>query len=584
MELVDRSGELDLLTGLLAQAAQGTSAAVVLRGEPGIGKTALLDAVAARAVTEEMRVARVTGVEAEVPLGYAAVHRLLMPFPGLIERLPAPQREALQSTFGLVAGPRPDRFLVALGVLTLLADAASETRLLCIVDDAQWLDAESAVLLGFVARRLHAEGIVMVFAARDLAEVAPPLQGLPEVVIGALDAGDAAALLASAAAGRLGPDVQVRLVAEGAGNPLALVELAAELTPAQLTGSAALPDPLPAAGSLQQMFSRRLGRLSPGARLLLATAAAEPAASDTVLWRAAAQLGLDADLVAAEVAGLAEFDGAVTFRHPLVRSVAYHNVVFARRRLIHQTLAAVIDPAEQPDRVAWHLAMAATGPDEEVAARLAQVAGRAMDRGGYAATTTFLTRAAELSADPQLRTDRLLAAAEAALTAGHPVQARALLDQAESGATTDEQLATALRLAGQVAFATGRTGYAARHLLAAAQRLLPADARLGRRTLLAALIAANYTRGDTLEQVRAFATGVAETPVDLQDPSSTADCLLLGFLHRLSGAPDRRRPCSGRPSAISATPQRPTTSACRSRSSSARWRRGSCWMTTPRTK
>ena len=327
MELVDRSRELDLLTELLTAAAEeATSAAVVVRGEPGIGKTALLDAVAARAVTEGMGVARVTGVESEVPLGYAALHRLLLPFPRLVERLPVPQRDALRSTFGLVAGPPPDRFLIALGVLTLLADAASDAPLLCIVDDAQWLDPESAVVLGFVARRLHAEGIVMVFAARELSQVAPALQDLPEVVIGALDATDAEALLSSIAASRLSPEVESRLVVEGAGNPLALVELAAELTPAQLAGSAALPDPLPAAGSLQQMFSRRLARLSPGTRLLLALAAAEPAASDTVLWRAAGRLGVDADLAASETSGVAEFGTTVTFRHPLVRSVAYHSV------------------------------------------------------------------------------------------------------------------------------------------------------------------------------------------------------------------------------------------------------------------
>ena len=531
-----------MLTGLLAQAADGTSAAVVVRGEPGIGKTALLDVVAARAVSQGMRVARVTGVEAEVPLGYAALHRLLLPFPGLIEQLPAPQRDALRSTFGLVAGPPPDRFLVALGVLTLLADAASDARLLCIIDDAQWLDLESAVVLGFVARRLQGEGIVMVFAARELSHVAPALQGLPEVVIGLLDAGDAAALLSMIATSKLSPAVESQLVAEGGGNPLALVELAGELTPAQLAGTAALPDPLPAAGSLQEMFSRRLGRLSPGARLLLATAAAEPTASEAVLWRAAERLGVDADLAVADVSGLAEFDTGVTFRHPLVRSVAYHSVPVARRRLIHRTLAEMIDPAEQPDRVAWHLAMAATGPDEDLAARLAQVAGQVMERGGYAARTAFLTRAAELSADSQLRTGRLLAAAEAALTAGRPVQARALLDQAESGAASDEQLATALRLAGQVSLATGQPGAAARQLLAGARRLMPVDARVGRRTLLAALTAATYAGKDILGEVLAFATGVADTPVDLQDPSSTADCLLLGFLYRLSGAPKQAAP------------------------------------------
>ncbi len=221
------SAKIELLTGLLTQVVERVSAAVVVRGEPGIGKTALLDLVAARAASEGTRVARVTGVESEAPLGYAALHRLLLGFPGLVEHLPAPQRHALESTFGLVAGPPPDRFLVGLGVLTLLAEAASGDGLLCIVDDAEWLDPESAVVLGFVARRLQAEGVVMVFGARELSEVAPALRGLAELVIGALDDGDAAALLAMVAPGRVSPSVVARLVTEGGGNPLALVELAA---------------------------------------------------------------------------------------------------------------------------------------------------------------------------------------------------------------------------------------------------------------------------------------------------------------------------------------------------------------------
>ncbi len=219
MELVDRKREIELLTGLLAQSAEGTSAAVVVRGEPGIGKTALLDIVTARAASQGMRVARVTGVESEAPLGYAALHRLLLGFPGLFERLPVPQRYALESTFGLVAGPPPDRFLVGLGVLTLLAEAASADGLLCVVDDAQWLDPESAAVLGFVARRLQAEGVVMVFGARELSEVAPALQGLPEVVIGALDDGDAAALVAMIASGRVSPKCGGAAGRRGRGQP-----------------------------------------------------------------------------------------------------------------------------------------------------------------------------------------------------------------------------------------------------------------------------------------------------------------------------------------------------------------------------
>ena len=541
MELVDRKGEIELLTGLLTQAVSGTSAAVVVRGEPGIGKTVLLDALVARAAGLGTRVARVTGVESEAPLGYAALHRLLLGFPGLVEHLPAPQRYALELTFGLVAGPPPDRFLVGLGVLTLLAEAASGVGLLCIVDDAHWLDPESAVVLGFVARRLHAEGVVMVFGARELSEVAPALQGLAEVVVSALHDGDAAALLAMVAPGRVSPGVAARLVTEGGGNPLALVELAGELTSAQLAGSVSLPDPLPASGSLQQMFSRRLARLTSGAQLLLALAAAEPTAPGTVLWRSAKQLGIDADELAPELSGLAELGPSVTFRHPIVRSVAYHAMPVARRRQVHEALAESIDAGAEPDRVAWHLAMATTGPDEALAARLVEVAGRAMERGGYAANATFLARAAELSADDKQRIDRLLAAAEAALTAGRLEQARALLDQAEPGATGDRQAITALRLGGQVSFATGRPGDAARQLLAAANRFPPGE-RPGPELLLAALTAANYATREAREQVRAVAQRVARAPVELDDPSSTADCLLLGLLHRLSGATEQAAP------------------------------------------
>ena len=541
MELVDRSLELDQLCGLLAQAAERTSAVVVVRGEPGIGKTALLDVVAARAADQGMRVIWLTGVESEVPLGYAALHRLLVPYPRLVEQLPVPQRDALHSTFGLVDGPPPDRFMVALGVLTLLADAASSAPLLCIIDDAQWLDPESAVVLGFVARRLQAVGIAMIFAVRELSQVAPALQGLPEVVIGALEASDAAALLEMIAPSPLSPHVAARLITEGGGNPLAMVELTTELTPAQLAGSAELPDPLLAAGSLQQMFRRRLGRLSSDAQLLLAVAAAEPAASETMLWRVATRLGVDADLAAAQVSGLLEFAPAVTFRHPLVRSVAYHSMPVGRRRLVHQTLAEVIDAGEQSDRVAWHLAMATTGPDEGVAARLVEAAGRATERGGYAATATFLARAAELSDNNEQRTERVLASAEAALAAGRLVQAQALTDQGLAQATSNRQLAKAQRLGGEVSLATGRIGDAARQLLAAAKLLPPVD-RPGRATLLTALTAANFAPGDTLEEVRAFSLGVAEIPVDLEDPSAAGDCLLVGLLHRLSGAPRQAAP------------------------------------------
>ena len=337
----------------------------------------------------------------------------------------------------------------------------------------------------------------------------------------------------------MSPHVCGRVIAATGGNPLALAELARELTPAQLSGISPLPEPLPVGHSLQAVFIRQVNRLPPDSRLLLALAATEPSASQAMLWRSAVQLGIDPEAASSEAGDLVAFTPQATFRHPLVCSVAYQVTPAAQRRRIHQALA---DQGEEPDRVAWHLGMAAIGPDEAVAARLEQTAERARQRGGYAATVSFLDRAAELSVSGEVRTRRLLAAAEAALAAGQPVRARALLDQAEAGATSDWQVATALRLGGEVSFANGQTGAAARQLLAAARRLMPFDARLGRRTLLTALTAANYTLDDALDEVRAFAAGLVETPVDLADPSSTDDCLLFGFLHRLSGAPKKAAP------------------------------------------
>ena len=539
MALVGRSSERAALNALLDGAREGLSGALVLRGEAGAGKTALLDDAAESAAARGMQIARLTGMESETQLGYAALHRLLLPYPGHSDRLPGPQRDALRSTFGLVDGPPADRFMVALGVLTLLADVASEEPLLCLIDDGHWLDPESQVVLGFVARRLGAERVAMVLATRDMRPLMPS-GPLPELVIGGLSDPEARDLLTSVTKGTASPHVAGRLIAATGGNPLALVELARELTPDQLAGISPLPEPLPTGQSLQLLFSRQVNRLPPESRLLLALAATEPNAPQAMLWRAAAQLGIDPEVASAEAGDLVAFIPRVTFRHPLVCSVAYHLTPVPRRRRIHQALA---DQGEEPDRVAWHLGMAATGPDEAVAGQLEQTAERARERGGYAATVTFLTRAAELSVSEDLRTRRLLAAAAAALAAGQPVRARALLDQAEPGATDDRQVATALRLGGEVSFAAGQAGDAARQLLAAAKRLMPFDAPLGRQTLLAALSAANYTPENALDEVRAFAVGLVETPVGLvEDPSSISDCLLFGLLHRLSGAPSKAAP------------------------------------------
>ena len=534
MVLVGLPAEREALGALLARAAQGYSGALVLRGEAGVGKTALLDdTVAAAAAAAGMQTVRLTGVEPETQLGYAGLHQFLLPFADHVERLPAPQRDALRSTFGLVAGPPADRFLVALAVLTLLAEVASAAPLVCVVDDVQWLDPESVVVLGFVARRLYAEQVVMLFAVRESAGELPALAGLPELVLGGLDDQAALDLLASLVPGRLSPAVAARIIAVTGGNPLALVEVARELSPAQLAGAELLPEPLHIGGSLEQAFSRRVSRLPPETRLLLAVAAAEPAASQTVLWRAAEQLGIDPEAAAsADLGGLAVIGSQVEFRHPLIRSVAYHAIPLRQRRLVHQALAAVGD-GNEPDRVAWHLGMAAAGPDEAVAARLEQAAGQARERGGYAATVTFLSRAAELSEDEGQRAGRLLAAAEAALIAGQPVRAGALLEEATPLLGGPLARARARRLQGTIQLALGQAGEAAPVLLEAARALAPADPHGARQALLEAVEAARYADWSESREVLAeIAAAARAIPAAGGSQASATDPLLDGFAAR----------------------------------------------------
>ncbi len=531
--LVGRSAEREVLGGLLARAAEGYSGTLVLRGEAGVGKTALLDETFAAAMAGGIQTARLTGVEAETQLGYAGLHRLLLPFAGHLERLPVPQRDALRSTFGLVAGPPADRFLVGLAVLTLLAEAASQVPLLCVVDDVQWLDPESVLVLAFVARRLYAERVVLLFAVRESAGQLPELAGLPELVIGGLDDHAALDLLASLAPGRLSPAVVARIVAGTGGNPLALVEVARELSPGQLAGAEMLSEPLPIGSSLEKVFGRRVGRLAPEARLLLAGAAAEPAGSQALVWRVAGQLGIDPEAAAsADLSDLAEFGPQAEFRHPLIRSAAYYAAPLRQRRLIHRALAAAGDGSE-PDRVAWHLGMAASGPDEAAAARLEEAAGRARERGGYAATVTFLSRAAELSVDEGQRGGRLLAAAEAALIAGQPVRAGALLEEATPLLADPLARAQGRRLHGTIRFALGQAGEAAPVLLEAARALAPTDVRGARETLLEAVQAALFAGWSASQAVLAeIARAARDIPATGGSEASAADLLLDGFAAR----------------------------------------------------
>jgi DNA-binding CsgD family transcriptional regulator len=532
--LIGRTDEFSLLTDLLKGAQAGNSAVLVLRGEPGIGKTALLDAVSAAADAQGMTTATVAGIESEAPLGYAALDRLIRFFPGAVDRLPAPQRDALRTALGLDFGPLPDRFLIGLGVLTLLADAAADGPLLVVIDDGQWLDPESCTVLGFAARRLQAERVVMLFAARETEDGPPLSSALPELAIDPLDDRAATELLAEITGGLLGPDIRARLLGECRGNPLALVEVVRELTPEQLTGAAVLPDPLPAVGSLSELFARRLRQLAPGARLLLAVAAAEPTISKPLAWDVVQRLGAAAE-ADDELGRLVSFGADVRFSHPLVRSAAYYGRPLAERRRIHGALAEVMDSPRNSDRAAWHLAMATTGPDEAVASRLEQAARRMRDRGGYAANSALLQRAAALSVDEHVGTGRLLAAADAALTAGRPEQARSMLEEARRRPIDERQAALALRLSGEALFATGATDHAARELLAAAKAVTAFDPSLARQTLLSALIAANFGAADAFEEVRSFAATIMPADLAPEDPTSAVDLFLFGFLHRLAG-------------------------------------------------
>jgi AAA ATPase domain len=384
-ELRGRRRECEVLDRLLLSVRAGESRVLVVRGEPGVGKTALLDHLSEYA--SGCRVAHVVGVEAERELAFAGLHQLCAPMLDHLQRLPAPQRAALRTAFGLGPGSAPDRFLVGMATLSLLADVAEEHPLLCLVDDEQWLDQASAQVLGFVARRLAAESVGLVFAARVPGD---ELAGLPELVVEGLQEADARALLDAVLTGPLDASVRDRIVAEARGNPLALLELPRGLTPAELAGGFALPDAMPLSGRIEESFQRRLEVLPDDTRRLLQLAAADPAGDPVLLWRAAQRLGIapQATDPAAE-AGLLEIGARVRFRHPLVRSAAYRSASLQEHQELHRALAEATEPELDPDRRAWHWALAAPGPDEDVAAELERSAGRAQARGGVAGAGAF---------------------------------------------------------------------------------------------------------------------------------------------------------------------------------------------------
>ncbi len=452
-----------MLDRLLADALAGRSRVIVLRGEAGVGKSALLGYLSDRVAG--WHVARAVGVESEMELAYAGLHQLCAPMLDHLDRLPVPQRDALATVFGRNAGAAPDRFLVGLATLTLVAEVAEQQPLACIVDDAQWLDGASAQILGFVARRLLAEPIAVVCAARTGIgdEV---LAGLPELSIRGLGDSDARALLLANVPGPLDAAVCDQIIMESHGNPLALLELPRTWNVASLAGGFGLPSGQPVAGRIEQSYVRRLQLLPSDTQLLVLTAAAEPLGDPVLFRRAAGTLGIDiAAAGPAQDGGLLELGGRVEFAHPLVRSAAYRSAAADDRHRVHRALADATVAETDPDRRAWHRARATPGPDEEVAAELERSAGRAQARGGVAAAAAFLQRAAALTVDPARRTERALAAAQASFQAGAFDAALRLAATAEAGPLDGFQRARVDLVRGQVAFALGLGNDAAPLLL-----------------------------------------------------------------------------------------------------------------------
>lgn len=536
LSLLGRRAECATIEQMLVRAQSGQSGALVVRGEAGIGKTALLEYARDTATTSGYRAEYATGVESETQFAFAGLHQLCAP---LLERagaLPDPQQTALGVAFGMHGGAAPDRFLVGLATLHLLAEIAEERPLLCLVEDAQWLDQASAQVLAFVARRLGAERIALVFALRDPTDRdVRAFDGLPEVRLDGLGQTEARALLAAAVGTPLDDMVRDRIVAEARGNPLALLELPKSALPSQLAGGFELPDVLSVPRRVEDSFRQRSGNLPADTQLLLLVAAADPTGDLELLWQAAAHLGIAREMVApAESAGLVEIDTRVRFRHPLVRSAVYAAATLPDQRRAHSVLAAVTDPQLDPDRRAWHRAQAVLGTDEEAAAELENTAGRARGRGGLAAAAAFMEQAAMLTPETSRRATRALEAAYAKHDAGAPDAAMALLALAEAGPLDALQRARLQLLRAQIAFHLTRGSEVPGMLLDAGRTLAPLDAALSRETYLHALEASFHAgrlaRGRGLLEAAEAARNAPPPPA----PPRAVDLLLDGLVTRFT--------------------------------------------------
>ncbi len=527
--LLDRREERSAIDAVLESVRGGFSSTLVIRGCVGLGKTALLGYAADSA--PDMRICGVTGFESEIGLEFAALHQLLIPVLSGIQRLPGPQRRALQVAFGMAEGPPPDLFLVGLAALTLLAQAAEEQPVLCLIDDGQWLDTESARALPFVARRLYADRVGMVIAITQ-PEPADAFEQLPALQLGGLPPAEARQLLRSVAPSQIDDRMVDRILTHTERNPLALVEIGTEFSADELAGRAALPGPLPVGARLARRFASRVADLDPEMRAFLLLAAANVGSDRAILWRATYEAGIDADATtaAAESAGLIELSTeCVRFRHPIIRSVVYHGAADSDRKRAHLQLSAAVNSG-QPDLRAWHQGAAAARPDECVATALEHAAWRAHERGGLGAAAALLRRSIDLSVDDGHQARRELMLAGASLKTGHPDAAHDLVEAALPRLQDPGARAQAERLRGEILFAEGRTAESATVLAAVAQRLGPGKCE-AREAMLAAMRASLWAGA---AQTRELAAAAMAFPRPPQSEANGADLLLEGLAARFA--------------------------------------------------